>query len=102
MKKRPQYKGIITKLYTMSPKKPNSAVRKVAVCKVKNINKLIIVYIPGESHNLSLYSTVLIRHGKVQDCPGVKYKIIRGVKDCQGVINRKKSRSKYGSKKREI
>ena len=97
LKEKPQFRGIITKIYTMKPKKPNSAIRKVAQVKVKGVEHKVIVYIPGIGNNLSLYSTVLVRHGKVQDCPGVRYKIIRGVLDCQGVKERKKKRSKYGT-----
>lgn len=98
MSKKPQFKGLISKLFTIKPKKPNSALRKIAKIKIKGLNKNILAYIPGEGHNLTEYSTVLIRHGKVQDCPGIKFKIIRGALDCKGVSNRITSRSLYGSK----
>ncbi len=86
------------RVYTRAPKKPNSAIRKVA--KVRLTNSIdVIAYIPGEKHNLQEHSMVLIRGGRVKDLPGVKYRIIRGKLDLQGVSNRKKSRSKYGAKK---
>lgn len=97
MNNKPNFKGIISKLYTIKPKKPNSALRKIAKVKIKGENRYILAYIPGEGHNLTEYSTVLIRHGKVQDCPGIKFKIIRGALDCKGVSNRKSSRSKFGT-----
>jgi small subunit ribosomal protein S12 len=94
----PQKKGICLKVYTINPKKPNSAVRKVA--RVKLTNKIeITAYIPGEGHNLQEHSIVLIRGGRVKDLPGIKYKIIRGKLDCHGVKKRKQGRSKYGTKK---
>jgi small subunit ribosomal protein S12 len=94
----PQLKGTCVKVFTMTPRKPNSAVRKVA--KVQLSNKLFTtVYIRGEGHSLQEHSTVLIQGGKTKDLPGVRYKVIRGVFDCAGVLNRKQGRSKYGTKK---
>lgn len=93
----PQKKGICLKIYTKSPKKPNSAVRKVAKVKLSH-NKDIIAYIPGEGHNLQEHSIVLVRGGRVKDLPGVKCHLIRGKFDLQSVVNRKKRRSKYGTK----
>lgn len=94
----PQRQGICTRVYTRNPKKPNSAVRKVA--KIVLTNKAqVIASIPGEGHNLQQHSIVLIRGGRVKDLPGVKYRIIRGVLDLQGVVERKQGRSKYGNKK---
>src|SRR5213080_3069630 len=94
----PQKKGVCLRVYTRAPKKPNSALRKVA--KIRLTNSLdVIAYIPGEKHNLQEHSMVLIRGGRVKDLPGVKYHIIRGKLDLQGVFNRKTSRSKYGAKK---
>jgi small subunit ribosomal protein S12 len=101
LKKCPQRKGICLKVYTRTPKKPNSALRKVA--KVRLTSKhTIITYIPGIGHNLQEHSIVLIRGGRVQDLPGVKYHIIRGKYDLLGILNRKSSRSKYGTKLRRI
>ena len=94
----PQRKGICLKVYTITPKKPNSALRKVAKIKLNN-NSNIHAYIPGEGHNLQEHSVVLIRGGRVKDLPGIKYKIIRGVFDFEGLKNRKQARSKYGTKK---
>ncbi len=97
----PQRKGICLKVYTTTPKKPNSAIRKIA--RVKLTNGLeITAYIPGEGHNLQEHSIVLIRGGRVKDLPGVRYKIIRGVLDCNGVKNRCQGRSKYGTKKKSL
>lgn len=94
----PQRRGICLKVYTTTPKKPNSAIRKVA--RVKLSNKFeVIAYISGEGHQLQEHSIVLVRGGRVKDLPGVRYKIIRGVLDCSGVKNRKQGRSKYGVKK---
>lgn len=93
----PQKRGICMRVYTRTPKKPNSALRKVA--KIRLSNKLkVIAYIPGEKHNLQEHSLVLIRGGRVKDLPGVKYKVLRGVLDLQGVYPRSKARSKYGTK----
>ncbi|MCZ2357436.1 MAG: 30S ribosomal protein S12 [Bacteroidia bacterium] len=94
----PQKRGVCTRVYTTTPKKPNSALRKVA--KVKLVNGYeVIAYIPGEGHNLQEHSIVLIRGGRVKDLPGVRYHIVRGALDTAGVNNRKQSRSKYGTKK---
>lgn len=96
--RKPQEKGIVLKVLTMKPKKPNSAIRKIVRVKT-SLGKIVTAYIPGEGHNLNQHSIVLIRGGKTKDLPGVKYKVIRGVYDCAGVTNRKKSRSKYGTPK---
>jgi small subunit ribosomal protein S12 len=93
----PQKRGICTKLVVRTPKKPNSALRKLVKLKLSN-DKKIYAYIPGEKHNLQVYSTVLIRGGRVKDLPGVKYHLIRGKFDFLGVKTRKTSRSKYGTK----
>ena len=98
LKECPQRKGICTKVYTVTPKKPNSAIRKVARVKLTSGFE-ITTYIPGEGHNLQEHSIVLVRGGRVKDLPGVRYKVIRGVLDCSGVRDRKRSRSKYGTKK---
>lgn len=96
----PQRQGICTRVYTRNPKKPNSAVRKVAKIRLTNKTQ-VIASIPGEGHNLQQHSIVLIRGGRVKDLPGVKYRIIRGVLDLQCVVERKQGRSKYGTKKRK-
>jgi small subunit ribosomal protein S12 len=94
----PFKRGVCTKVYTMTPKKPNSAVRKVA--KVKLSNKMeVIAYIPGIGHNLQEHSVIMIRGGRVKDLPGVRYHVVRGKLDTSGVKDRKQSRSKYGAKK---
>ena len=93
----PQKKGICTKLILRTPKKPNSALRKLAQLKLTN-NKKVFAYIPGEGHNLQTYSTVIIRGGRVKDLPGVKYHLVRGILDFSGLKDRKTSRSKYGTK----
>ncbi len=94
----PQKRGVCTVVKTMTPKKPNSALRKVA--RVRLSNKIeVTAYIPGEGHNLAEHSIVLVRGGRVKDLPGVKYHIVRGVYDSEGVADRKSSRSKYGVKK---
>ena len=94
----PQRRGVCVRVYTTTPKKPNSALRKVA--RVRLTNKYEITsYIPGEGHNLQEHSVVLVRGGRVKDLPGVRYHIVRGALDSGGVQNRKKSRSKYGTKK---
>ena len=94
----PQRRGVCTRVYTTTPKKPNSALRKVA--RVRLTNGLeVTAYIPGEGHNLQEHSIVLIRGGRIKDIPGVRYHIIRGTLDTSGVDERKKSRSKYGTKK---
>lgn len=98
LKKNPFKRGVCTKVYTTTPKKPNSALRKVA--KVRLVNGYeVIAYIPGEGHNLQEHSVVVVRGGKVRDLPGVRYHIVRGVLDTQGVKDRKKRRSLYGAKK---
>jgi small subunit ribosomal protein S12 len=94
----PQVKGVCLKVFIRSPKKPNSAKRKVAKLKLSNGSK-IDCYIPGEGHKLQQYSVVLIQGGRAPDLPGVKYRIIRGKYDLKGVVGRKNSRSLYGSKK---
>lgn len=94
----PQKKGVCLLVYTRTPKKPNSALRKVARVRLSN-GFDIIAYIPGEGHNLQEHSVVLVRGGRVKDLPGVKYHLIRGVYDLQSVSLRKTSRSKYGAKK---
>jgi small subunit ribosomal protein S12 len=94
----PQRKGICLKIFTRAPKKPNSALRKVARVRLST-KKRIIAYIPGEGHTLQEYSTVLMRGGRVKDLPGVKYHLIRGKYDFLGLKSRKQSRSKYGTKK---
>ncbi len=93
-----QKRGVCTRVYTTSPKKPNSALRKVA--RVRLVNGLeVTAYIPGEGHNLQEHSIVLIRGGRVRDLPGVRYKIIRGAFDCAPVNDRKQARSRYGAKR---
>ena len=94
----PQKRGVCTRVYTTTPKKPNSALRKVAKVRLSNGFE-IIGYIGGEGHNLQEHSVVLVRGGRVKDLPGVRYHIIRGVLDTQGVKNRKQRRSKYGAKR---
>ena len=94
----PQRRGVCTRVYTTTPKKPNSALRKVARVKLTN-GQEVTAYIPGEGHNLQEHSVVLIRGGRVKDLPGVRYHILRGNLDTQGVANRKKRRSLYGTKK---
>ena len=94
----PQKRGVCTRVYTTTPKKPNSALRKVAKIRLTN-SREVIAYIPGEGHNLQEHSVVLIRGGKVRDLPGVRYHVLRGVLDTQGVKDRKQSRSKYGAKR---
>ena len=94
----PQRRGVCTRVYTTTPKKPNSAMRKVA--RVRLTNKFeVTAYIPGEGHNLQEHSIVMIRGGRVKDLPGVRYHIVRGSLDTAGVKDRKQSRSKYGTKK---
>ena len=94
----PQKRGVCTRVYTTTPKKPNSALRKVARVRLTNGFE-VTSYIPGEGHNLQEHSIVLIRGGRVKDLPGVRYHIIRGALDASGVNDRKQSRSKYGAKK---
>jgi small subunit ribosomal protein S12 len=98
LKSCPQKRGVCTRVYTTTPKKPNSALRKVA--RVRLTNQMEVTsYIPGEGHNLQEHSVVLIRGGRVKDLPGVRYHIIRGTLDTTGVANRKQGRSKYGTKR---
>jgi small subunit ribosomal protein S12 len=94
----PQKRGVCTRVYTTTPKKPNSALRKVARIRLTNGYE-VTAYIPGEGHNLQEHSIVLIRGGRVKDLPGVRYHIVRGTLDTGGVEGRKRSRSKYGTKK---
>ena len=94
----PQKRGVCTRVYTTTPKKPNSALRKVARVRLTNGIE-VTAYIPGEGHNLQEHSIVLVRGGRVKDLPGVRYHIIRGTLDTQGVDARKQGRSKYGTKK---
>lgn len=98
MQQNPQKRGVCTKVYTTTPKKPNSALRKVARVKLVNGYE-VTAYIPGVGHNLQEHSVVMIRGGRVKDLPGVRYHIIRGVLDTQGVANRKQGRSLYGAKR---
>ena len=98
LKGAPQRRGVCTRVYTTTPKKPNSALRKVA--KVRLTTGIeALCYIPGEGHNLQEHSVVLIRGGRVKDLPGVRYHTVRGTLDCAGVAERKQSRSKYGAKR---
>ena len=98
LKANPQKRGVCTRVYTTTPKKPNSALRKVARVRLTNGFE-VTAYIPGEGHNLQEHSIVLIRGGRVKDLPGVRYHIIRGTLDSAGVNDRKQSRSKYGAKR---
>ena len=94
----PQKRGVCTRVYTTTPKKPNSALRKVARVRLTNGFE-VTSYIPGEGHNLQEHSVVIIRGGRVKDLPGVRYHVVRGILDTQGVSNRKQRRSKYGAKR---
>ena len=98
LKQCPQKRGVCTRVYTTTPKKPNSALRKVARVRLTN-GMEVTSYIPGEGHNLQEHSVVLIRGGRVKDLPGVRYHIIRGTLDTSGVANRRQGRSKYGAKR---
>lgn len=98
LEKSPQKKGVCVAVRTLTPKKPNSALRKVARVRLSN-GKTVTAYIPGEGHNLQEHSIVLVRGGRVKDLPGVKYHVVRGTLDTAGVEDRKESRSKYGEKK---
>ena len=98
MQESPQKRGVCTRVYTTTPKKPNSALRKIARVRLSTGNE-VTAYIPGEGHNLQEHSIVLVRGGRVRDLPGVRYHIVRGVLDSQGVQDRKQARSKYGAKK---
>ena len=101
LKANPQKRGVCTRVYTTTPKKPNSALRKVARVRLTNGFE-VTTYIPGIGHNLQEHSVVLIRGGRVKDLPGVRYHIVRGTLDAAGVKNRKQSRSKYGAKKNQV
>jgi small subunit ribosomal protein S12 len=98
LKRCPQKRGVCIRVYTTTPKKPNSALRKVARVRLTNAME-VTTYIPGEGHNLQEHSIVLVRGGRVKDLPGVRYHIVRGALDAVGVANRKQSRSKYGAKR---
>jgi len=98
MQESPQKRGVCTRVYTTTPKKPNSALRKVAKVRLTNGYE-VVSYIPGEGHNLQEHSVVMIRGGRVKDLPGVRYHIIRGTLDTQGVKDRRQRRSKYGAKR---
>ena len=98
LESQPQKRGVCIKVYTTTPKKPNSALRKVARVRLSNGHE-VTCYIPGEGHNLQEHSVVLIRGGRVKDLPGVRYHVLRGNLDTQGVTARKQQRSKYGAKK---
>ena len=100
LQKCPQRKGVCVKVYVTSPKKPNSAKRKVAKVRLTN-NAQIITYIPGEGHNLQEHSVILVRGGAVKDLPGIKYHLVRGKYDLGPVVNRSQSRSKYGTKRKK-
>ena len=97
LKNCPQKRGVCTRVYTTTPKKPNSALRKVARVRLTN-GQEVTAYIPGEGHNLQEHSMVLVRGGRVKDLPGVRYHIIRGALDCLGIDSRRRGRSKYGTK----
>ena len=99
LRENPQLRGVCLKVFTRTPKKPNSALRKVARVRLSN-GEIVSAYIPGEGHNLQEYSSVLVRGGRVKDLPGVKYHLVRGCYDLTGLVKRKTSRSKYGTKSR--
>ena len=98
LKGSPQRRGVCVRVYTVTPRKPNSALRKIARVRLSN-NREVTAYIPGEGHNLQEHSVVLIRGGRVKDLAGVRYHVVRGTLDAAGVSNRKQGRSKYGTKK---
>ena len=98
LKQSPQKRGVWTRVVTTAPKKPNSALRKVARVRLTNGHE-VTAYIPGEGHNLQEHSIVLVRGGRIRDLPGVRYHVVRGARDTLGVANRKQARSKYGAKK---
>ena len=98
LKGSPQRRGVCTRVYTMTPKKPNSALRKIARVRLSNQQE-VTAYIPGVGHNMQVHSIVLVRAGRFRDLPGVRYKVIRGTLDTSGVRERRKARSRYGSKK---
>ena len=100
LKESPQKRGVCTRVYTSTPKKPNSALRKVARVRLTN-GMEVTCYIPGEGHNLQEHSIVLIRGGRVKDLPGVRYHVVRGTLDASGVDGRQQSRSKYGTKRKK-
>ena len=100
LQKSPQKRGVCTRVYTTTPKKPNSALRKVARVRLTNGYE-VTSYIPGEGHNLQEHSIVLIRGGRVKDLPGVRYHVVRGTLDASGVVERRQGRSKYGAKRPE-
>jgi small subunit ribosomal protein S12 len=100
LKAAPQKRGVCTRVYTSTPKKPNSALRKVARVRLTN-GMEVTCYIPGEGHNLQEHSIVLIRGGRVKDLPGVRYHVVRGTLDASGVDGRQQSRSKYGTKRKK-
>lgn len=99
LEKCPQKKGICLKVFVRTPKKPNSAFRKLVKIRLLSTKKVVTAYVSGEGHNLQNYSTVLMRGGRVKDLPGVKYRLVRGKLDFSGLKNRKTSRSKYGTKR---
>ena len=99
LKRSPQRRGVCTRVFTITPRKPNSALRKVARVRLTS-GVEVTCYIPGEGHNLQEHSVVLVRGGRVKDLPGVRYKVVRGTLDAAGVSDRKKARSQYGVKKR--
>ena len=98
LKGAPQRRGVCTRVYTTTPKKPNSALRKITRVRLSN-GKEVTVYIPGEGHTLQEHSIVLVRGGRIRDLPGVRYQVVRGARDTLGVQGRKQSRSRYGAKK---
>ncbi|MBO5436451.1 MAG: 30S ribosomal protein S12 [Thermoguttaceae bacterium] len=100
LEKNPQKRGVCLQVRTMTPKKPNSALRKITRVRLSN-GKEVTVYIPGEGHNLQEHNIVLVRGGRIRDLPGVRYQVIRGTLDAQGVKNRKQARSRYGAKKNQ-
>ncbi len=100
LEKCPQKQGVCLQVRTMTPKKPNSALRKITRVRLSN-SKEVTVYIPGEGHNLQEHSIVLVRGGRVRDLPGVRYQVVRGARDTLGVDKRKKSRSRYGAKRKK-
>jgi len=99
-KLQPQYKGTVLSVFTMAPKKPNSALRKVVKVQLNKTKKIVTAYCIGENAKLVVHNQILVRPNKTPDLPGVKYKVLRGVLDMAGVLNRKSSKSKYGSKKK--
>jgi small subunit ribosomal protein S12 len=100
LEKCPQKQGVCLQVKTMTPKKPNSALRKIARVRLTSTGEEVTVYIPGEGHSLQEHSMVLVRGGRIRDLPGVRYQVIRGTLDCLGVENRRQSRSRYGMKKK--